>query len=153
MNQGIRSSKSRQLKLFADDLRFFGGRLLHGKRRGQRPLAKKEAVHLVFRSSWAKDGTSFRKSSNRNPIERIILATAYRYGVRIYRKSIATNHVHLVLRITNRQLYATFIRVMKFGTSKVTLRLKKTIRTLLQPIPPDLFLWIQWILQMTARLN
>ncbi len=115
--------KPKQLPLFDEPgPRFFGGRLLHGRRRKQRPLATREAIHLVFRSSYAKGATSFLKSYNKKPIEQIIEKTAAKYGVKIYRKSLAGNHVHLVLRITNRKLYNTFIRVM---TSKIASHIMK----------------------------
>jgi len=94
----------------------------HGRRRKLRPLAKKEAIHLVIRSSWAKGAASFLKSHNKNAIEKILCSTAKTYGVRIYRKAIAGNHAHLVLRITNRPLYASFIRV---ATSKIASHVMK----------------------------
>ena len=44
------------------------------------------------------------------------MAEAKEYGVKIYRMAVPGNHVHLVLRITNRETYKTFIRVL---TSKI----------------------------------
>lgn len=84
--------------------------MLHGKRRGLRPLASRESIHLVMRSSWAIHEYSFRHSNNRSAVHSILQSMARKFGVKIYQKAVMGNHVHLVLRITNRILYRKFIR-------------------------------------------
>ncbi len=101
-----------QLSFFEEMKRFFGGRLLHGRRRRARPLSKKEAMHTVLRSSWAVGPHSFLKKQNKNAIKAIIYAVAKKYGVKVYRLSIQGNHIHFVIRLTNRPLYNAFIRVL-----------------------------------------
>jgi REP element-mobilizing transposase RayT len=132
--------KPKQLELLKSDLRFFGGRLLHGRRRRQRPLSIKDAIHLVLRSSWAFGLNSFLKVHNKNAIEKIIAAAAEKYGVRIYRKAIASNHVHLIIRIHSRSLYRTFIRVLagKIAAHVMKGQSFKVFRKHLRGDPPEI---------------
>jgi REP element-mobilizing transposase RayT len=132
--------KPKQFELFKRDLRFFGGQLLHGRRRGQRPLSIKEAIHLVLRSSWAWSVNSFLKPHNKHAIEKIIAATAEKYGVRIYNKAIASNHVHLMVRIHSRPLYKTFIRVLagKVASHVMKNQSFKLFRRTLRGDPPEI---------------
>jgi REP element-mobilizing transposase RayT len=106
--------KSKQLQLIPQktNQRFFGGALLKGRRKSMRPLARNEAIHFVLRSPYAKGATSFRSRKNLPEIEKILAACARKYQVRIYRKAIQSNHIHLILKIHNRWLYRCFISVI-----------------------------------------
>jgi REP element-mobilizing transposase RayT len=109
--------KPKQLNLFKPDLRMFGGQLLHGKRRGRRPLSTKEPIHLVLRSSWcggsgAMGSNSFLAKRNKHPIYGLIQRTAKDYGIRIYQVALMSNHLHLVIRIFDRKAYRRFVRVL-----------------------------------------
>lgn len=104
--------KNQQLNLFKKDLRFFGGSLLHGKRRSTRPLNSKDPIHIVLRSSWAYGSNSFLLLKNKKQIERFILQTSMRYQIKVYREAIVSNHLHLIIKISNRKNYQTFIRVL-----------------------------------------
>jgi REP element-mobilizing transposase RayT len=104
--------KNQQLKFFKNTQRFFGGRLLYGKRKSQRPLSTKDALHFVMRSLWAKGPYSFLQPHNRKEIERLLMCMSKKYGVKIYRQSIQSNHIHLVIRISKRDLYKAFVRVL-----------------------------------------
>ncbi len=115
--------------------KFFGGALSHGKRRLQRPLSSKDSIHFVLRSEWAKGPDNFLQTKNRYEIERIITRFAKKFGVRIYQQAINSNHIHLLLRITNRVLYRAFIKavsgkiashVMKHNSFTQFLELRKT---------------------------
>ncbi len=92
--------------------RFFGGALLHGRRKGLRPLSRKDSVHFVLRSEWAMGRDSFLAKRNYASIQYIIKRFAKKFGVRIYQQSINSNHLHLLLRITNRALYKAFIKAI-----------------------------------------
>lgn len=94
------------------DPKFFGGRLLHGRRKSRRPLSKKHPVHFVVRSTWARGPFSFLRRENVGVIERILTTQAKRLGIRIYQRSIGGNHIHLVARISSRENYVRFIRVV-----------------------------------------
>lgn len=104
--------KSQQLNLFKKDLRFHGGSLLYGRRKSVRPLSTKEAIHIVLRSSWGYGSNSFLLLKNKPAIERIILRTAKKYLVKVYRQAIISNHLHMIIKISSRKNYQTFIRVL-----------------------------------------
>jgi len=103
---------TQQLSLFKKDLRFHGGSLLNGKRRTVRPLSSKDAIHIVLRSTWAYGENSLLLLKNKKDIQRIILRTAKKYLVRVYKQAIVSNHLHLIIKIPNRKNYQTFIRVL-----------------------------------------
>ena len=92
--------------------KFFGGALLRGRRKSQRPLRRKDSIHFVLRSLYAKGSTSFLRSHNYCKIDGIIQKAAKKYGVRIYRRSIQSNHIHLIVRIHDRWSYRSFISVI-----------------------------------------
>ncbi len=107
--------QSTQISLFhssAKQAKFFGGALLHGRRKSIRPLSSKDSVHFVLRSTWAKGSDSFLAQRNFKAINRIITRFAKKFGVRIYKSVINSNHLHLLLRITNRKLYNAYIKAV-----------------------------------------
>ena len=104
--------KAKQLSFIKPSRKFFGGALLHGKRKSMRPLSSKDAIHFVLRSQWAMGQDSFLAMRNRKAIERIINRFALKFGVRIYQQAVNSNHIHLILRITNRILYRSFIKAV-----------------------------------------
>jgi len=121
--QSVRDmKKSKQLSFFKPYTRFFGGQLLHGKRRRQRPLSTKEPIHIVLRSSWAKGPFSFLLVKNKKPIERLIASNAKSYGVKVYRQAIVGNHFHLIIQIPSRKAYNRFIRVLSSQVASHVMR-------------------------------
>ena len=106
--------KSKQYSFFKAEPKFypkfFGGALLNGKRKSFRPLSSKDAIHFVLRSQWAFGKDSFLVPRNKKAIEGIIKRFAKKFGVRIYQQAITSNHLHLLLKITNRYLYQSFIK-------------------------------------------
>lgn len=114
--------KPKQLHLIKPGLKFFGGQLLHGKRKAQRPLSTKDSIHLVMRSSWAMGRYSMLRKQNKDEIHKLITSISKKYGVRIYQRAVASNHIHLIVRITTRKLYYAFIRVL---SSKIALHVMK----------------------------
>lgn len=92
--------------------KFFGGALLNGKRKSLRPLSSKDSIHFVLRSSWAIGKDSFLAQRNHKDVDKIIRHFAKKFGVRIYQQAINSNHIHLLLRITNRPLYRAFIKAV-----------------------------------------
>lgn len=105
-------NKSKQLSFIKPGVKFFGGALLHKKRKSRRPLSSKDAIHFVLRSQWAMGRDSFLKSRNKPFIDRTVARFAKNFGVQIYRQSVNSNHIHLLLRITNRTLYRAFIKAI-----------------------------------------
>ncbi len=105
--------KPTQLPLFPNQTKkFFGGALLYKKRKSRRPLSKKDSIHLVLRSEWAMGKDSFLARRNRQAIKVILLRFSKKFGVKIYQQAITSNHIHLLLRITNRTLYTAFIKAI-----------------------------------------
>ena len=107
-----RNRKNQQLSFIKPQLKFFGGILLNGRRKSTRPLSSKDSIHFVLRSSWAMVSDSFLASKNRKSVDLLITHFAKKFGVKIYQRAIQTNHIHLLLRITNRTLYKAFIRAL-----------------------------------------
>ncbi|MBC7743335.1 MAG: hypothetical protein H7061_14145 [Bdellovibrionaceae bacterium] len=106
---------SKQLSFFQPGpkaKKFFGGALLQGRRKSIRPLSSKDSIHLVLRSTWAMGSDSFLAKRNHQVIDAIINRFAKLFGVLIYRRAINSNHIHLLLRITNRRLYRAFIKAV-----------------------------------------
>ena len=92
--------------------KFFGGALLEGRRKHLRPLSVKDSLHFVLRSRWASGKDSFLAARNRKVIDNIITHFAKKFGVKIYERALNSNHIHLLLRITNRPLYRAFIKAV-----------------------------------------
>lgn len=103
---------TKQQSFFKSQKRFFGGALLKGKRKSLRPLSSKDSIHFVMRSNWATEKDSFLATKNRKTVDRIITHFAKKFGVKIYERAINSNHIHLLLRITNRVLYRAFIKAV-----------------------------------------
>jgi len=111
----------KQLKLLdRKDLRFFGGMLLNGRRKNQRPLSHRHPIHLVLRSDKAKGTASFFRF--RKYIDDMINTQAKKFGVRVYQRAIQSNHIHFVLKIHNRELYRYFISAL---TGAIALRISR----------------------------
>ena len=77
-----------------------------------RPLCSKDSIHFVLRSPWARGSDSFLAIRNRKAIDNLIRRFAKKFGVRIYEQAVNGNHIHLLLRITNRPLYRSFIEAI-----------------------------------------
>lgn len=104
--------KTKQLSFIKPSRKFFGGALLKGRRKSIRPLSSKDSIHFVLRSQWAMGSDSFLAARNRAAIDRIINRFAQSFGVRIYQRAVNSNHIHLILCITNRILYRAFIKAV-----------------------------------------
>jgi REP element-mobilizing transposase RayT len=116
--------RPKQFNLFKKDLRFHGGCLLYGKRKSLRPLSRKDPIHIVLRSSWAYGENSFLLARNKKSITRLIERVAKKYVIKIYRVALVSNHLHLIIKISNRKNYHTFIRVLSGFIASHTMRLK-----------------------------
>ena len=108
------ASKSNQLSLIPErsNKRFFGGSLLVGRRKTRRPVNCKEAIHFVLRSQFAVGQNSLRTPKNRSIIDCILKKAARKYGIRIYRQAIQSNHIHLILKVPSRYAYKCFISII-----------------------------------------
>lgn len=90
----------------------YGGTLRRQKkRRGARPVSRRHALHMVFKSSQAKGLASFLHPRSRIIIHRTLRQMALRYGLRIHEVGICGNHFHLLVRFHNRRFLLAFNRV------------------------------------------
>ena len=99
----------KQLKIkFAHSYkRQFGGELLIGKRRSQRPLSTKKPIHLVLRSKTVRLFKPHNKS-----LEKLIYRMAGKFNIRIYELAPNWNHIHAIVMIKDRNDYVRFIRAL-----------------------------------------
>lgn len=85
----------------------FGGNLLKGNAKSKRPLDSKKPLHLVLRSQHE---VSLRSPKAFGPVNLVVKQAAEKYGVRIYAFANVGDHLHVLLKISNRRLWAAFIR-------------------------------------------
>jgi REP element-mobilizing transposase RayT len=96
-------------------LRSFGGILspVSGKEwqsnpKTARPVAVKQAMHLVLRSSLARN--EFSLLLHDRAIHRILQRLAKRFGIRLYDVANAGNHLHLIVRLPHRDALTPFLK-------------------------------------------
>jgi REP element-mobilizing transposase RayT len=89
----------------------FGGTLLKNKKnRHARPLCTKRSIHLILKSSQATGEKSFKHYKNSKRVQELCFKLARRYGIKIYEYGNAGNHIHLLIKLSNRFTYFAFIR-------------------------------------------
>ncbi len=105
---------SKQMSFFKEmpEKRHFGGSRLKSNPKTARPLNSKEAIHLVLKSSWATGSKSMLQKYNCDKIDYIIRSTAKKCEIRIYHFVNVGNHLHLVIKLDNLELYPKFIRAI-----------------------------------------
>jgi REP element-mobilizing transposase RayT len=91
-------------------LRLFGGSLLTSNPKVARPLSKKEAIHLVLKSDRATGSRSMLNKENARRIDFIIRSHAKQAGIRIYHLVNVGNHLHIVIKLRDIKLFASFIK-------------------------------------------
>lgn len=90
--------------------RFHGGRTSRGKRKLERPLSRKQPLHLVLKASQATGSWSFLSFKNRPWIEALLRQKAAKFGVRIQDFANVGNHLHLKIRFQLRVSFQNFLR-------------------------------------------
>ena len=102
-------------------MRSFGGPLLKkSNAKTARPVSTKHVMHLVLRSSQARDAWSFSSSKNRKIIVGILKSRAKEAGVRLVDFANGGNHLHLLLRTRSREAFQRFVRTV---TGDISMRL------------------------------
>lgn len=102
----------------------FGGELLRKKRHSKRPLSNKNPLHTVLAADMTSSGTLLKY---RNAIDNTFKTFAQKFGIKIYRKAINSNHIHLVALYPSRLQYKKFIRALTGSMSK-KLKIKWRLR-------------------------
>lgn len=103
--------KPHQLSLFARPGREHGGDVRRGKRKLARPLDTKCPLHLVFRATKAKRERSFLHRKHKAAIHCLLLDTAERFGIKIFRYENVGNHLHVLIQGRRRSSIRAFLRV------------------------------------------
>jgi hypothetical protein len=105
------STKPGHQVLFFDPIsKFFGGALMKGRRKTQRPLAFKRPLHIVLKSSKARGKLAFMNPRNKGEIEHWLVEFAKVNGIRVYQIAVSRDHIQLLIRFPNRASYKCFIR-------------------------------------------
>lgn len=93
--------------------REFGGSLLNkSNAKTARPVSTKEAMHIVLKSSFAKGKHSMLGKNRTARIRKAIDAQAQRFQVKIYEFANVGNHLHLLVRVAQRDLFKGFLRAI-----------------------------------------
>lgn len=109
MNQ-ISFYKFTKDRLFKKEMAFGGTLMRQAKFRTARPLSKKHPLHLVMSSTQAKGSWSFLVAKNYETIQKTVEECAAKNGIRVSELAINRDHIHLIIKFTNRTFYARFIR-------------------------------------------
>ncbi|GEM_PF-1658391 len=97
----------------------FGGELLKGKRRTQRPLSDTEPLHLVLKSNRAFGRKSLLYPANRKMLLKYTKRFVFRFRIKLYRFANVGNHIHILIRVPDRRAYISFISALTGTISKM----------------------------------
>lgn len=120
-----RVRKSEQLSFLKAQSKIHGGATCSGNPREKRPLSTKLPIHLVLKSRRAVGERSFLRKKTVDKIKSLIDRHASANGVKVYRYANAGNHLHLVVRITNRDRFSRFLRVVSGLIARLVLNAQK----------------------------
>jgi len=113
----------KQTSFFPKIKKSFGPEDLEGKRKGERILSSRQALHLILKSDVIIEFGRFYK------YKKIIAAElnkfSIKFGVRIYNYEINSDHIHLIIQIQNRELYNRFIAAFTGSVAKKIMFLNK----------------------------
>jgi len=104
-----------------------GGAHAVGRRKSVRPFSSKRPIHLTMRSSWAQGHYSLRRAENQEFIRAAVTRLAAKWGVKVYKLSINSNHLHFVVRGKTRCGFQNFLRVLAGQIACFVTKAKKGI--------------------------
>ncbi|MCM2323274.1 MAG: hypothetical protein NDJ90_08420 [Oligoflexia bacterium] len=102
-----------------------GGDLTQGKRKTARPFDRKQALHVVLRSSKARGERSLLHPRHCNHVRALTKRLEERWGVTVYRYANAGNHLHLLVRARTRPAWQGFIRELSGGIAMLVTGARK----------------------------
>ena len=111
-----------QLSLLKNEVEY-GGDHSHGKAKVRRPLSTRKPIHVTLRSRKAIGVRSLYRYQAQ--IQEVLEKQSERWGVRVYRSSINSNHIHLVMRGTTRLGIQNFFRTFAGLTARLATRAEK----------------------------
>jgi hypothetical protein len=125
--------RARQLRMEGTGFRAqksFGGVLspVSGKEwksnpKSARPVAVRQAMHLVLRSSLARNERSMLLHDR--TIQRVLRRLAKRFGIRLYDIANSGNHLHLILRLPHRKALTPFLKAATGLIARIVLRVER----------------------------
>ena len=83
----------------------FGGSLLLGRRKSKRPLSTKHPLHLILKANQK----GLFNPGNRL-LENLIRSQCAKFNIQVFDFALNWSHIHLLIRIRDRQDYIKFIR-------------------------------------------
>ncbi len=89
-----------------------GGRESIGVRKSTRPFSSKVSQHIVLKSKRAKGAWSMKHRKNQSKITSMVYVYAARFNVHVYRFANVGNHIHLLVKATERKNLADYLRVL-----------------------------------------
>jgi REP element-mobilizing transposase RayT len=89
-----------------------GGESSLGKRKRERPIATKRAIHIVLRSSHAQGEWSFLHPKHAAFIRLFVPELCKRLGIIVYESANVGNHLHFLLRPRSRDSLKRFLMVL-----------------------------------------
>ena len=95
----------------------FGGSLLVGKRKSKRPLSTKHPLHLILKSSHK--GLFNPKNIS---LDQLIRSQCKKFGIKLYDLAINWSHIHMLVKIQDREDYIRFIKSL---TSLISMKIQK----------------------------
>lgn len=89
-----------------------GGVKTKGFRKLERPLSTRKWIHLVLKSDKAKGHLSFLLPKNQQMVRQILREKSKKFGVKIADGANVGNHLHLKIKIQNRESFQKFLKSM-----------------------------------------
>ncbi len=104
----LKSKNSKKLTKFriVQTKKLYGGALRY--RKLPRPIEEKKALHLILRCGVNRQGFSLRTYVSL--INAYILKFSSQFQVKIYKHSVNSNHIHILLKVNDREAFKRFIR-------------------------------------------
>jgi len=84
-----------------------GGELSAGRRKNRRPLSSKKPIHITLKSNFY-----FLRKLGKATIDSQVRRWSERFGIKVYKYSIQSNHLHLCICGTSVKDIQNFLRVL-----------------------------------------
>lgn len=91
----------------------------------ERPFSDRFAIHVTMRSQIATGDRSLTLPRTRNWLKGYVPALASRMRIQLYRWSINSSHLHIVLRAHDRKSFQSFLRTVASRTARFVLNAEK----------------------------
>jgi hypothetical protein len=89
-----------------------GGLKTRGHRKLERPLSTGKWIHLILKSDKAKGALSFLTPKNQLAVQTILTEKSKKFGVRIADSANVGNHIHLKIKIQDRESFQKFLKAI-----------------------------------------